>query len=100
MTLALVSILLAGKLTTQKKVCYKKMMALIKKAKGLQHITRKDLLDYETKVLFELDWDLQCVSPILFLERYQRIFDVDRESTDDNAKLVGDLARKICRHTL
>ena len=40
MILAIASILLAGKLNEQKKVCYPKMIALLKKAKGLQHITR------------------------------------------------------------
>ena len=54
----------------------------------------------ESKILNALDWDLNVISPISFLERYQRIFDVDRESTDEHAKLISDLARKICRHTV
>ena len=70
MTLAVVSILLAGKMSNQKKVCYRKVMSLFKKTKGLQHITKQDLFDCETKVLFSLDWDLDCVTPIVFLERY------------------------------
>ena len=100
MTLAVASILLAGKMSNQKKVCYRKVMSLFKKTKGLTHITKEDLYDYETSVLFSLDMDLNCVSPIVFLERFQRIFDVDEELKDEHSKLISDLARKICRHTL
>ena len=58
------------------------MMGLLNKAKGLQHITRKNLLDFENKILVELDWNLNYVTPISFLERYQRIFEVDQEETN------------------
>ena len=98
MTLALVSIILAGKLSQQKQVCYPKMMALINKAKGLQHITRQNLIEFEVKVLNILEWDLNCVSPISFLERYQRIFDLDKENDNQYSKLIGVLSRRILRH--
>ena len=52
------------------------------------------------KILFALDWNLICVSPVSFIERFQRIFDIDRENSDPYSKLIGQLARKICRHTL
>ena len=82
MTLAVASILLAAKLSAQKAVSYPKMLALFKKTKGLSHITRADLVKCEGKILVALDWDLTSVSPITLLERYQRLFDVDRESED------------------
>ena len=82
MTLAVTSILLASKLTSQKSVCYAKMLSLFKKTKGLSHITKDDLVKCESKILFALDWDLNSVSPITLLERYQRIFGVDREEED------------------
>ena len=70
MTLAISSIILAGKLSKQKKVCYPKIMALLTRAKGLQHIRRKNLVECEANILSLLDWDLNCTSPISFLERY------------------------------
>ena len=79
MTLAVASILLAAKLGSQKSVCYNKMLSLFKKTKGLQNITRDDLVKCEAKILFALDWNLNSVSPITLLERYQRIFGVDKE---------------------
>ena len=70
MTLAVASILLAGKLQSQKSVCYPKMLSLFKKTKGLAHITRADLIKCESKILIGLDWELSSVSPITLLERY------------------------------
>ena len=58
------------------------MISLFKKTKGLSHITKDDLVKCEQNILFALDWDLISVSPITLLERYQRIFGVDREEED------------------
>jgi len=34
----------------------------------------------EEQIIFALDFDLQSDGPLLFLERYQRVFGIDLES--------------------
>lgn len=35
--------------------------------------------------------------PIVFLERYQRIFGLDMEQSDEQSRMIGDLARRFIR---
>ena len=37
-------------------------------------LTRQDLLDMEESIIRVLDFDLRSVNPLLFLERFQRVF--------------------------
>ena len=59
--------------------------------------SKQEIVEMETEVIKLLDWDLMIVSPIFFLERYQRIFGVHQERTNKDDAQVGSLTRKILR---
>ena len=48
----------------------------------------------EERIIKKLDFDLRFTSPIMFLERYQRIYGIDLRD-DENAKHVDKLARRL-----
>ena len=58
-------------------------------------IEKEKLVKLEQKVLIDLDFNIRYTSPISFLERFQRAFEVDREE-DERACRIGELARKFC----
>ena len=59
-------------------------------------VKTEDYLALERSVLNALEFDLQFVSPLLFLDRYQRIFGLDLEGEDTASEKVGGLARDFC----
>ena len=61
------------------------------------NIMKKDVRDQEHRILSHLAFELRYPSPLLFIERFQRVFDLDRESSDSNAARVGAWSRKFCR---
>ena len=63
-------------------------------------ISRDKILDLEASIIYELDFDFRHTSPVPFLERFQRIFSLDREDTNPTSKAVGEIARKYCRFML
>ena len=61
------------------------------------NISREELIDFEGEILRALDWDLHYVTPLLFLERYQRLFGLDFRSNTPNLekekKYINNLSR-------
>ena len=49
----------------------------------------------EERIIRILDFSLLTASPITFMERYMRIFGVDKVGYDEDADMVSALARKI-----
>ena len=72
------------------------MVRLIKSAYNFD-TTKDELVQLERQVITLLDWDLLIMTPIFFLERFQRIFGVEQEKTDSSDARVGNLARKLLR---
>ena len=72
------------------------MVRLIKSAYNFD-TTKDELVHLECQVITLLDWDLLIMTPIFFLERFQRIFGVEQEKTDISDARVGNLARKLLR---
>lgn len=56
-------------------------------------IAKNELIDLEHDVIKQLDFDLQYISPIPFLERFQRIFNLDQVRRDREAHTHDFLAR-------
>ena len=54
----------------------------------------------ESSILTALEFDVKFTTPVTFLERFQRIFGLDREKEDPMSKKVGTIARKCCRFML
>ena len=57
---------------------------------------KSEFTELECNILLSLQFDIRFVSPIPFLERFQRIFDYDREHEDYCSWKVGMLARDFC----
>jgi len=96
MNLAVIAILMAAKIEQPISPSFRRMIKLIKDEWGV-NLKKQDLFNLEEDIIRELDFDLQVASPIVFQERYQRIFGLDREETHAEAKQVGQLARLFCR---
>ena len=67
---------------------FNRMIRLVEDEWGIK-IGKDELIDLEEKVIRTLDYSLHYTCPIVFLERYQRIFGVDEESIDQESQLVG-----------
>ena len=57
-------------------------------------IQKKYFIRLETKLVRALEFDMGFTSPLPFLERYLRIFDLDRPQ-DKNAQAVTKLAKQF-----
>ena len=71
--LAIICTLMAAKLEQPIQPSFNRMVKLVAEQWDVQ-LTRQDLLDMEENVIRTLDFDLRSVGPLLFLERYQRVF--------------------------
>lgn len=64
---------------------------------GLGHLNCDGIRSYENKILIELEFSLQFVSPNTFLERFLRVFGVDTEG--DHNTQIKSFARHMCLFT-
>lgn len=72
------SLLLAAKANQPLKPSFALTVVLL--PEGLQsQVSKADFLDLESKMLVRLEFDLSFASPIVFLERYERLFGLDSE---------------------
>ena len=55
------------------------------------------IISLEREILKELGFGIRYISPVNFLERFQRIFHMDLEESDIKAKEIGELSRRLCR---
>ena len=94
--LAFVCVLIAAKFEEPIQPSFNRMVRLIKTQYNFD-TSREELVQLEHMIITLLDWDLHIVTPIFFLERFQRIFGVDRERTDLNDARVCQFARKMMR---
>lgn len=63
-----------------------------------KQVTRDQLIKLETKIIFALDFNLQCDGPLPFLERFQRVLGLDLEQKDKMSMKIGYSARRLLRH--
>jgi len=83
--LAIICSLMAAKLDQPISPSFKRMARLVKKEWDVD-VENKDLRDLEEHIIRVLDFSMHNVSPIPFLDRYTRIFGVDDEEDDEDAK--------------
>ena len=57
----------------------------------------KDVHDQEIRILKSLQFQIRYPSPLLFIDRFQRIFGLDQEELDPDAARVGAWSRKFSR---
>lgn len=95
MNLAVIAILMAAKMEQPISPSFRRMIKLIKDEWGV-NLKKEDLFNLEEDIIRELDFNLQWTSPVIYLERYQRLFGIDNEEQFADAKQIGQLARHFC----
>lgn len=93
--LAVTSLLLAAKLNEAVRPAFVVMNRLLHADFNVS-VTKRDFLYLEREIVVALEFSMHDVTPLAFLGRFQRVFDLDRETEDDAAKYVGNLARDYC----
>ena len=63
-------------------------------------VTRDELIELERDVIDKLDFELHYTGPLLFLERFLRIFSLDQSSRDVQSLAISTLARGFLRNFL
>ena len=94
--LTVISLLLAAKLNEPLVPAFENMVNMIN---GWQkdHMTNKDLVNLEERIIKALEFELSWPTPLQFLERFQRIFGLDQIHTDKHSYLVDASAIYLCR---
>ena len=93
--LAVTCLLLAAKLNQPLRPKFDLMNRLLQQDYDVT-VKTEDFLALEMDILKVLKFDLQFVSPLPFLDRYQRVFGLDLEEADSASRKVGALARDFC----
>ena len=52
-------------------------MELTRRIKGLDKVRLRDVIDMEHKVLSAFNWNLNFTTPLFFLDRLQRLLNLD-----------------------
>ena len=87
--------MLAGKLNEAVKPAFINMNRLLHSDFNVL-VSKRDFLLLESDIVRTLEFSMYHVSPLAFLERFQRVFDLDLEKTDEASRYVGSLARDFC----
>lgn len=62
-------------------------------------IQKKYFIKLENKILNALEFNMAYISPLPFLERFQRVLDIDRLDNPQNRQ-IDSLARSLCLQTM
>lgn len=60
-------------------------------------VDKQDILDLEYDLICKLDFSLHFAGPIPFLERYLRIFNLDKVVAKGSVTTIKFLAESLCR---
>lgn len=94
--LSLVSVLISAKLNEPLQPVFQNMVNLINSWQS-DHVTVSDLVKLEERVVRTLDFDFNLVTPLHFLERFQRLFGLDQVEQDKHAYLIDASAIYLLR---
>lgn len=97
--LATIGLLLAAKMYQHMNPCFDMMIERLPSLLRKQ-VTREQLIVLEEQIIFALDFDLQSDGPLPFLERYQRVLNIDLERQNQLYFKIGYSARKLLRHMM
>ena len=76
--LAVTCVMLAGKLEQEESPSFNVLSSFMEQSSLRFSIQKKYFIRLETKLVRALEFDMAFTSPLPFLERYLRIFDLDR----------------------
>ena len=63
-------------------------------------LDKEDLLDLEEEIIRTLDFSLRYVSPIHFLERYLRLFGIEKGEKNALGDQLSSMSHQYCRFML
>ena len=95
--LAIICSLLAAKIDQPVSPSFKRMIKLVKREWDFTVEGCKELVNLEEQIIRVLDFSMHNISPIIFLERYLRIFGVDCVWEDEDAMQISKVARQFIR---
>ena len=98
-TLGLVSVLIAAKLEDTKSASLRKLAGLLSEGHGIT-VHKRAVHALERQVLTELDFGLTYATPLTFLERYQRIFDLDITQDHKDVASIAKGSKDLCFYML
>ena len=94
--LSLICCLMAAKLEQPISPSFNRMIKLAKSEWNCT-VFLQDLIDLEEQIVRTLDFDVQNTSPLPFLDRYLRIFNLDQNENCHASAQVSSLARLVMR---
>lgn len=94
--LAIVCCLIAAKMDQPISPSFKRMVRLVKREWDVE-IELSSLIDLEERMLRVLDLSIHNTSPIIFLDRYLRLFGVDNVEEDEDDRQVSQFARRLVK---
>ena len=97
-TLSIVCNLLSAKLCQDIHPSFNNMIILAKEIWD-EDIKKSNLLELEYKIITVLNFDFCYESPLVFLERFQRLYGLDRLAESENIREIDMLARALIRFT-
>ena len=98
-TLGLVCVLIAAKLEDSKRASLRKLAGLLSEGHGIT-VHKRAVHVLERKVLTVLDFALAYATPLTFLERYQRIFDLDITQDHKDVASIAKGSKELCFYML
>ena len=94
-SLAVICILMAAKMEQPISPSFNRMILLLYENHKIK-LKKVDLLDLEEKILRTLEFSCHHISAVPFLERFLRIFGVDKVEEDADAEQISNLAYHYC----
>ena len=94
--LSVVATLMAAKLEQPMQPNFNRMARLVKNKWDVT-MTRQELIDLEKDVIDRLDFELQYTGPLLFLERFLRIYSLDQTVRDIESLAIASLAAGLLK---
>ena len=88
LTLSVASLLISAKLNEEVSPCVLRLIALMDEKFQIR-LRKRNVLKLEEQIIKTLDFSLQRVSPITFLERYLRLFGLDDKSTPPDRQIIS-----------
>lgn len=94
--LAVIATLMAAKLEEPIQPSYNRMVRLVSNEWNVT-LNKRELIELEDDIIHQLDFDLHFTGPIPFLERFQRIYNLDQLKRDQEAYALDFLSKSFCR---
>ena len=93
--LAVTCLLIAAKIEQHSEPSITLMIKLLQNQTGVEHVTKKSLVDCEYEILMALQFDIRHVSPRQFLDRFQHLMNLDGQNNELHEQICT-LSHQFC----